>query len=78
MYEICVFLPLLPLLHHQNLSGERGSQFCHFYQQKIRKKSETVGEVAKLSLKKVAPWFISLRVLAQMSWNALYSFMRNS
>ena len=53
-----LFLPLLPLLHNLFQSGKSGSQFCHFYQQKVRKKSETVGEVvkvAKISSKKVAP-----------------------
>ena len=52
-----LFLPLLPVLHNLFQCGKSGSQFCHFYQQKVWKKSETVGEVvkvAKISSKKVA------------------------
>ena len=53
-----LFLPLLPVLHNLFQCGKSGSQFCHFYQQKVWKKSETVGEVvkvAKISSKKVPP-----------------------
>ena len=52
----------LPLLH-ENKSGKSGSQFCHFYQQKVQKKSEIIGEVtklAKISSKKVAPLLTNL------------------
>ena len=47
------------VLHNLFQCGKSGSQFCHFYQSKVRKKSETVGEVvkvAKITSKKVAPY----------------------
>ena len=56
-----LFLSLLPVLHNLFQSGKSGSQFCHFYQQKVRKKSETVGEVVKVAKYLRKKWPLTLQ-----------------